>query len=431
MLKTPTERHFNTAHRTRLAFESLESRNLLAGDVTASLTDDVLSITGDEAGNSVYVRSAELDNQRVDDGVTSVGLDLTTLASVGIDVVGADGVVTSELPGNEGVGFDIIDSSSFRFFEIGSIELIGGTIDHTGTVTLLVTPTDPGFEAAEVTLGDFSIGLGENGFFVASTVGDGDPLVVFDITTSSSFESPGDTLTLNQADLLVADELASVLTAGFGLPDLSGVDVGDARIDGLTVEESNDFIKVGGWRGTTINDARYDAFLSESVSSIQVNMNGGRDSVSFYNVDVDNLWADLGDGHRNRISLYKVTSSQTSLLGGNGRDVINATRSNLGDTSIQTGGANDVVRAIGSTFGDLDVQTSGGRDAVDILFSRIGGVTSVSLGDGNDRLFTWFSNFSGPTSFDGGGQFDVLRSLFSSYGDGDPTISSFESQFRI
>ncbi len=416
----------------QLWLESLESRDLLAGDVSAAIVGEVLEVLGGDESDSVSIRSVELATEVVNDGVTSVDLDFETLATVGITLVGADNTVPSEFPENAGVGFQITPESSLEVRNNGDLQILGGSIEHTGTVTLLVTPSDANFEAAEVTLGDFTIGLRETGFFVASTVGDGEPLVVFDVDVQPLQE---DVPLLDGAvlDLSVSPEFAEVLTNGFGLPDLTGTDVGDARIDAITVDDSNEFIKVRGLFGTTVNEGRSETFLASAVSSINVETAGGSDRVWAYGFDVESFSADLGDGWRNSVFASGISTNSTSVFGGVGRDSVTFLGSSLGDTTVILGEGRDRFRVTSSDLGTFDLQTGAGRDAVDIVFSEIGGNATVDLGEDSDRASVLLSTFRATTVFDGGGgRSDSFRSLFSDYSEEDgPTLNDFRRRVLV
>ena len=64
------------ANKSRLCFESLESRTLLAGDVAAGLSlGGELSVIGDYASNGIAIREVSIDvadASLVTGGVTSV-----------------------------------------------------------------------------------------------------------------------------------------------------------------------------------------------------------------------------------------------------------------------------------------------------------------------------------------------------------------------
>ncbi|MEL6494567.1 MAG: hypothetical protein AAFQ41_05510 [Cyanobacteria bacterium J06623_7] len=172
----------------------------------------------------------------VDSGNTSVSLNLPLLElAAEITLVSADTdgeAFSEEFP----LGFPIVEDTDFSF-ETEPFTPLGGTIQHSGTVTLDLS-------GQEVTVGDFSIGFDParvsntaSGFFISDTTDDVlDLEILFDIsgTGDTSIE---DGLTISEADLLVAPELADAL----GSASLSGADVGDARIDAATsITENTD-----------------------------------------------------------------------------------------------------------------------------------------------------------------------------------------------
>ncbi|MBF2073888.1 MAG: alkaline phosphatase [Synechococcales cyanobacterium C42_A2020_086] len=164
----------------------------------------------------------------VDSGVTSVFLDLPLLESAaGLTFVGAESEA-EPFSDQFQVGFGITDATDFQF-SLPPFTPIGGSIEHSGTVTFNL-----GAAATPITIGNFSIGFDPervsettSGFFVADTL-DTNPLeIVFDLGAPGSVTVEDDQLVISNADLLLAPELAGALQ----LPDLAGADVGDARID--------------------------------------------------------------------------------------------------------------------------------------------------------------------------------------------------------
>ena len=165
----------------------------------------------------------------VNSGTTSVSLDLPLLElAAGITLVSAntDGeTFSSEFQ----LGFPIIEDTDFTF-ETEPFAPVDGTIEHSGTVTLNLNDVP-------VTVGDFSIGFDASrvsntasGFFVSDTTEDVLGLeILFDISVPGNLTTEGG-LTISEADLLVAPELADALNSA----SLNGADVGDARIDAST-----------------------------------------------------------------------------------------------------------------------------------------------------------------------------------------------------
>ena len=172
----------------------------------------------------------------IQDGTTSVGLDTELLTeAAGLTLIDSADTVD---PASEdfAVGFDITEESDFAFTDEDGFAPLGGTIEHTGTVTF-------DSAAGDITVGDFSIGFDEtrvsdtnSGFFVANTV-EGvlpDGAILFDVGMPESVEIVDGGLSLGTADLLVANEFAGVLQeTELASADLTGADVGDASVDAL------------------------------------------------------------------------------------------------------------------------------------------------------------------------------------------------------
>ncbi len=205
---------------------------LLAPELATALA--LPELTGADVGDTRVDATVAAVNT-IDSGVTSVFLDFPLLEeAAGLTLVSAD---SEAEPFSEDfqVGFAITEDTDFSF-TAPPFNPLGGTIEHSGTITLALGE-------AEVTVGEFSIGFDASrvsetasGFFVADTLEDSLGLeVLFDISAPGVAEVAGDELEISDADLLLAPELATALA----LPELAGADVGDTRIDAiLTPAES-------------------------------------------------------------------------------------------------------------------------------------------------------------------------------------------------
>ncbi len=165
-------------------------------------------------------------------GTTSVELDLTTLAGAGLTLSGvsSDVIVPGSLS-SESVAFRInpraisapLEPTTFGYDSADFAGTFSGTIEHAGSVF---------FNAGTIEVGDFQIAFDASritddasGFFVASTTGLTGPLFDVEIDTASPVSG---TFTVT-GELLVSPELAGIL----GDAGLAGLDVGDARVDGV------------------------------------------------------------------------------------------------------------------------------------------------------------------------------------------------------
>ena len=215
------------------------------------MDEELMTNVSEDSSTSVF-QGGELIPTLIQDGTTSVALDVETLTSAaGLTLASADGEVES-IPADFGVGFDIIEESTFVVdkntgapIPVGADPSDGtflfGEIEHTGTVTFTS-------EAGPITVGDFAIGFDPDripddaldmdtpqpsGFFVANSVeGALDGAILFDVSfdDSASIEITDTGLIVGSADspadLLVSEEFATVL----GDASLIGADVGDTTI---------------------------------------------------------------------------------------------------------------------------------------------------------------------------------------------------------
>jgi hypothetical protein len=175
-------------------------------------------------------------------GQTNVLLDTATLsaaASLDLSSVSADVIAPGDL-GDGSVAFGINTPSSF-FYDSGLADF-SGSIEHTGSVF---------FNADSVQVGNFTIGFDaarvggdRSGFFVESTVGIA--AILFDVAAPSFVSADGSGLII-EADLLVSNEFAGFLSSnGLASSDLTGADVGDARVSAVPAPGALAILGAGG-----------------------------------------------------------------------------------------------------------------------------------------------------------------------------------------
>lgn len=165
---------------------------------------------------------ARASNLQINSGVTNVFLDEPLLESVGLNLTGASNTVTPQSD-DFLVGFNITPKTNFTFNNDNGFSLVGGSIEHSGSVT---------FNNA-LTVGNFSIGFDQSrargqasGFFVKDTITTG--AVLFDIANIAPAAN-GNNLQIN-GNLLVSQELAGLLNN----QALTGVAVGRTQANTTT-----------------------------------------------------------------------------------------------------------------------------------------------------------------------------------------------------
>ena len=173
-------------------------------------------------------------------GQTSVLLDTATLSSAAsLDLssatVGAGNLGTGSVafPINTRSAASNPTTFSYSPATFPAAGSFSGSIEHTGSVL---------FNNDTVEVGNFSIGFdaarsggANSGFFVASTTGIA--AILFDVGVPSAATATPQELSIT-ADLLVSPEFAGfLLDNSLATADLTGADVGDALVEGVSVPE--------------------------------------------------------------------------------------------------------------------------------------------------------------------------------------------------
>jgi hypothetical protein len=183
--------------------------------------------------SSTFGNAATVD---VTGGRTSVALDTKALSTAaGLTLSGTSPEVQSPGDLENSVAFPITARdaaerpTTFSYDPADFLNTFSGTIEHAGTVS---------FNENAVTVGNFTIGYDADragtltglasGFYVRSNT-DVDA-ILFDVGQPAALNA-SETLLALDADLLVSPEFGQfLLGGGLATSDLSGVDVGDARI---------------------------------------------------------------------------------------------------------------------------------------------------------------------------------------------------------
>ena len=187
---------------------------------------------------------ANAQTSSVIDGETSVLLDVDLLASAAsLEFSGVSSDVGVSAEGAAIFGINPRDAAALPTtftYTPGTLSPFSGTIEHLGSVF---------FNDDSVEVGNFTIGFDAgrastttSGFFVESTTGIS--AILFDVATPSNLVA-GETNLDIDADLLVSAEFATFLTDNsLASSDLTGADVGDASVRGISAvpEPSSVFV---------------------------------------------------------------------------------------------------------------------------------------------------------------------------------------------
>lgn len=343
----------------RLCFESLEAKLPMAGNVVSAFAAGNLTLTGDAAGNAIYLMGAGAGNVQVwGSGTTIDGTPFKLFTGVTnltfVDQGGSDSIAGFglTLPGNLTLATDPVASAGNDVISLSSINLGGDLVIH----------ADP---------------QGGLGAFVNSSAG-------------------ADVVTLSQ--IAVQDD-AIIMLGGTG--GLAGVRSDAVSIVGLT---ANNFNTTDGTSivATGVGRDRISASSMTINSTIEIVSDadqGGTglsqsDAVALANIQAAGELAVLTDGlnlgvgtGRDAVSMVNVQTGNLTLWTGGGSDVVSIDRSSFGVAPLgNIAGANDInVGGLGSD-----------RDSVTILRSTFFGGVGLLTGNDADYVYVAYSTFVGP-----------------------------------
>lgn len=383
-------KHVRFATRRPLQLESLERRELLAGNVTAQVTGNTLIVRGNNADNVVAII-------QVAEGVYAVaGLDTTVNGSSGPFVTNRPvRNITADMgKGNDLLGFsnDAVAAYELPLIEFGiDVEAIVGIPAEDVQAFIDASTSDDEFNLP----GNVSIKMGDgnDGFELLGTVGG------------------------NFVANLGGGQNAFGLF-GTSLPQRAAVGgtmsiVGGSLTDVVTILETN----VAGATSVVLGDgANFVTAEGAAFGSLSIVTGKHEDLVHIESTDIRN-------------SLSVVT--------GAGNDSVIAHDHENGDVNvglnefINTGAGHDYVEVEGDIGGSLTILTGDGNDGVDVFDTRIRYNLTIDTGKGNDHsdLEVGSSSFSG-----NGGVFledvNVGNFAYIYLGAGNDTLDILTSRAR-
>lgn len=136
-----------------------------------------------------------------------------TLAAAGITVAPSGDAKA----GDKGISFPITGGKV-------NIDNLSGKIVHKGGLTL------SNAHGTELTLENYVVKVGEKNVLRAEVAGGGKVRLADLDLDDAKVKQRGGKVVISNVDVLLASKAAKALTAVFGLPDLSGADLGDATV---------------------------------------------------------------------------------------------------------------------------------------------------------------------------------------------------------
>ena len=273
----------------RLTVESLESRNLMAGNVTADVVAGSLILQGDGQSNGVVIMPVFAAG-RVQPGAFMVR--------------GAEWEGPTTINGQSQFLFRFVnDDIEIRMAGGQDLVILGGNGNRIGITDDLIIDTGDGGDAVWVS--DVDVG----GRVQVNTGSGRDEVNLIDLTVrelSSYIELV--VSTGNDADRFYGDSLS---VTGKMLVD-TGL---DAQTDTVQLVRSGIVRDVWITTGSGNDTVELDTFVCDDL---QINSGDGQDQVALDNVSVDLLFADLGNGDQDYLRIARSNGSRATVNGGNG-----------------------------------------------------------------------------------------------------------------
>jgi hypothetical protein len=353
---------------SRLSFEHLEPKQMLAGDVTVSVVEGNLIIQGDELGNQIAITAGEQPGQYVVQGLEGTMMHLVT----SIDPLPTSRIAVEGVRHNVRIGMGAGDDS--------------------------VMIHDAGFRG--------NVGIGTNGGNDVVRIGVRPELPT--PTPAAARVQPSNVLTVELPRPSVA--IRGNLTIVTGEQD-DWVQIPRAAVAGrlhVSTGVGNDRVNLG----PRMDEPGLAIVAADTISVMpSVAISGG-------------ITADLGTGTDGFVARGVRSPLGISVLGGEGRDEIvlqhvhaglrlsvdagpgevtdfvGLTRVEAQTALVRTGAGNDAVRVSDSAFGLLGVLLEGGNDML-ALHGVKSRATLLSGGVGEDTLTLLGENLLGIHFIDG------------------------------
>jgi hypothetical protein len=211
--------------------------------------------------------------------------------------------------------------------------------------------------------------------------------ILFDVNAPGVLDFADPNLTIAEADLRVSPEFAAVLET-LGNPDLTGADVGNARIDALVVPQVTKEIVVTEFLGGRVNGGRSATFNADDVTTIMVDTGNGSDNVRIHDLHFAGaINVDVSRGPLNFVNINRsVLSGPVSIMGGRFGERVEVNNSWISELNVDMRQGVDLVSVYDTQLGDLNVRSSNGMlQQVAVWRSTITGAMNLNL----DGLFTW------------------------------------------
>jgi hypothetical protein len=426
-----------------LKFEPLETRALLAGNVTATVVAGELDITGDAASNSVQVWQTGSGTWKVQGIGTTINGSHATFPAPG---------VTGNIVVNLNAGNNFI--KVFHGAVPGALDIDTGIDNDTVQVTNVTTGLSTAGDGTSLII---NVGNGNNAVTLSGVTtsgeaqinsGDGNAVISLSNVTVNASNFTGDnfvrtgngTATISLANVRMSTVIdANYVRTGNGTATISLANVSMSTSDG------SNFVQTGNGTATI------------SLSHVNMNLLDGPNYVQTGNgtaiISLANVGMSISDRGDNTVatgngtaaisisnSMMTTTSggSENLVITGHGTAVltlwkVTMTAVDYANNEVFTGDGKDTIALTDVTVeGDLSIQTNGGTDAVSLNKVNVGSDDlSVDVGPGNyDSLAVVNCTAATEEFSDTGGTNGTIVGALNHFAT-PPVVTDFSYEFGI
>ena len=429
-----------STRRSFLGLEPLETRTMMAGNVTATVTKGTLVIRGDAAANEIMISQSNVAGGFT---ITPIAGSSTTINSL-TSALNLTGVVRLDI--RMGAGNDVVgigNDTAFLGDLLEAISTYGEEVEEEpGNLFDWLSGNDeePGFDVDEPEFTNQQLAQ----FATRVTgltyieLGDGDDTLVTAIRSNSTLQVEGGK---------GADRFMSVLTnvthmtvntdpaRGTGMgEDLAAVIMGNVRGNlAITTEGENDGVMIlgtsAGMLGVNTGGAvtgqqtDNDVVLFKGVSAadhVGIQTEVGDDTIVVEQIIADNLRIYAGTGN-DEVEIRGAALLALVVDTAAGEDSVNINDGENGalplvvrrNVSINTGTDDDEVEIDGGLLGMLvggvlDIRTGQGNDSLTIERVKVNTTAVIDTDSGNDEISIDGLDVRNTLVFNGGAGNDVL-----------------------
>jgi fibronectin-binding autotransporter adhesin len=465
-----------TRDKRKFAIEALEKRCLLAGNVTTSFANGILTINGDSASNAIAISSPSEGVFKVT-GLMQGGSATLIEGQAFQQSVGVTGIVINFNDGATGlnVGNDVVVITNLTitgsvsittgdgddFIGIGNFDNTGGEVDSAVDSLQGAVHVHGGFninmQGGDNTVSAQDVSSQTPGANMTIAGGDGSDTVTLKNTTiihGVSFSDSGDStldfdnlttknlklaLGIGNDSVTLQNSTVSVSAAmntGFGndivnlqtdtLGSLNTIlGPGDDQFTGDNVTINGPTTVNGGTGNNTLTLNTFHA------RKLNVVMSTGDDQMSLTGVTARNVVLNGGKG-ANTVAIDNLTATSLTTKGGSGNDQIDLSDTTLTKfATIDTGAGNDSLTLDGFSSKSLRVTLDSGADGVSVEDVTVTGKAFFGGGAGDDTFTDLGDNSFGnltKRSFEPSGSLMLTgTNTFSGNTTGSGTLSTLGS----